>query len=259
VNLEPIIAKLERLPRHLVDAYEAELKADSALRQRRSRLSKLFPDKDELDAKGNVLIHARHKYAKHIEFFRAGSQHTERAFMAANRVGKTVVGSYEAAVHLTGEYPHWWDGCRFDRPVDCWAGSDTGETTRDIVQLALMGLPGDYGTGAIPHKSIVDYSTRRGVTDAVDTVRVRHKSGGTSTIGFKSYDQGREKWQGTARHVIWLDEEPPADIYDEALIRTMTVDGRMMVTFTPLKGLSEVALRFMPHLAPQSDEEVKPW
>jgi phage terminase large subunit-like protein len=100
---------------------------------------------------------------------------------------------------------------------------------------------------------------RKGVTDAVDTVRVKHVSGGSSTLGFKSYDQGREKWQGTARHFIWLDEEPPEDVYDEALIRTMTVDGRMMVTFTPLKGLSAVALRFMPHLAPAPEQAAENW
>jgi len=38
----------------------------------------------------------------------------------------------------------------------------------------------------------------------------------------KSYDQGRESFQGTEQHVIWLDEEPPLPIYVEALTRTMT-------------------------------------
>jgi phage terminase large subunit-like protein len=123
------------------------------------------------------------------------------------------------------------------------------------VQLALLGPPGEFGTGAIPFKRIERISPRRGVTDAVDMIVVKHKSGGISTIGFKSYDQGREKWQGTARHFIWLDEEPPEDVYDEALVRTMTVDGLMMVTFTPLKGLSAVALRFLPNLAPAPDPD----
>lgn len=256
MNLEPILAHLAKLPPQHRDRAFEELKADHDRRQRRNKIARLFPDEDLIDDAGNIQVHARRKYAKHTEFFRLGSTHTERAFMAANRVGKTVVGSYEATVHLTGEYPHWWTGHRFPGPVDGWAGSDTGETTRDIVQLALMGSPGDFGTGAIPHRVIEGYSMRKGVNDAVDIVWVKHKSGGKSTLGFKSYDQGREKWQGTARHFIWLDEEPPESIYDEALVRTMTVDGRMMVTFTPLKGLSAVALRFMPHLAPAATEGV---
>ena len=254
MNLEPIIAQLAGMPPSLRAKLVAELEASATLRERRNKIARLFPDEDLTGPNGEVQVYARAKYAKHTEFFALGRGHTERAFMAANRVGKTVVGSYEAAVHLTGEYPEWWQGRRFPGPVDGWAGSDTGETTRDIVQLALLGSPGDFGTGAIPHRTIAGISMRKGVNDAVDIVQVRHKSGRHSTIGFKSYDQGREKWQGTARHFIWLDEEPPESIYDEALVRTMTVDGLMMVTFTPLKGLSAVALRFMPHLAPQSEQ-----
>jgi phage terminase large subunit-like protein len=76
------------------------------------------------------------------------------------------------------------------------------------------------------------------------------KPDGISYLGFKSYDQGRRKFQGTGKHVIWLDEEPPADVYDECLLRLMTTNGLMLCTFTPLLGLSDVAMRFLPELAP---------
>ena len=52
-------------------------------------------------------------YPKHMEFFKQGANNTERLFMAANRVGKSVGGAYEATCHLTGLYPHWWEGKRF--------------------------------------------------------------------------------------------------------------------------------------------------
>ena len=161
-------------------------------------------------------------------------------------------GGYETALHLTGEYPDWWIGHRFDHPVDFWAAGDTSETTRDIVQHALMGPLGSLGTGLIPERHIIGEPTKRaGVAGAIDTGRIRHKSGGVSMIGFKSFDQGRKKFQGTAKHGIWLDEEPPADVYDECLVRLMTLYGLLMLTFTPLSGLSEVALRFLPDLAPE--------
>jgi phage terminase large subunit-like protein len=51
--------------------------------------------------------------------------------------------------------------------------------------------------------------------------------------------------------VIWLDEEPPSDVYDECLLRLMTTEGMMIGTFTPLSGLSEVVLRFLPDMAPE--------
>lgn len=167
--------------------------------------------------------------------------------LAANRVGKTEgVGGYELAVHLTGWYPEWWTGRRFDRPIRAWAAGDTGKTVRDILQHKLLGPVGQWGTGLIPGDTIERIVRGSGVPDTVDVLYIKHKSGRTSTLTFKSYDQRREAFQGTEQDVIWLDEEPPLDIYTECLLRTMTNDGMLMLTFTPLLGMSEVVLAFLP-------------
>jgi len=188
-------------------------------------------------------------YEKQREFHEAGAAHRERLLMAGNQLGKTYSGAAELAIHLTGRYPDWWQGHRFDRPIDAWAGSDTSETTRDTVQTNLVGPPANeelWGTSAIPKDAIVGTSRRMGVANALDTVSVAHVSGGVSTLGFKSYDQGRQKWQGTKKDIIWLDEEPPLDVYTEALTRTNAVpDGRTMITFTPLLGMSDVVSMFL--------------
>ena len=188
-------------------------------------------------------------YPRQLEFYAKGAEYRERLLMAANQVGKTYGGSVEAALHLTGRYPDWWPGRRYDRPVRMWAGSDTTETTRDTVQTNLIGPPADeeaWGTGAIPADAILSTDRRQGVANALDTVLVRHVSGGVSTLGFKSYDQGRQKWQGAVRDIIWLDEEPPMSIYTEALTRTNTVeDGMIFLTFTPLLGMSDVVHLFL--------------
>lgn len=188
-------------------------------------------------------------YPRQFEFYAAGAVHRERLLMAGNQVGKTYCGAMEAATHLTGRYPEWWPGRRYDRPIEMWAGSDTSETTRDTVQRNLIGPPAirdDWGTAAIPADAIEDVATRQGVADAIDTALIRHVSGGLSVLGFKSYDQKRQKWQGTKKDVIWLDEEPPLDIYMEALTRTNAVeDGMLYLTFTPLLGMSEVVRMFL--------------
>ncbi len=206
----------------------------------------------------------RELYSKHMAFFAAGREYQERAMVAANRIGKTLgVGAYETAMHLTGRYPDWWVGHRFKGPIQVWAAGDTSETTRDIVQAALMGQLGNLGSGMIPAVNIIgEPSKRMGVAGAMDTARILHQDGHTNLIGFKSYDQGRKKFQGTAKDLIWLDEECPADVYDECLMRLMTTDGLMLCTFTPLEGLTEVVLRYLPHLAPAVElgegEEGKP-
>jgi phage terminase large subunit-like protein len=85
---------------------------------------------------------------------------------------------------------------------------------------------------------------RMGVSNALDTVTVRHISGGLSTLYFKSYDQGRSKWQANTVHGVWFDEEPPEDVYFEGITRTNATQGPVMVTFTPLRGMSSVVARF---------------
>ncbi len=81
----------------------------------------------------------RNLYPKHLEFFRLGKTKRERLFMAANRVGKTWgAGGYELVCHLTGNYPAWWEGRRINRPNYWWVAGDTRETTRNILQLALL-------------------------------------------------------------------------------------------------------------------------
>lgn len=197
----------------------------------------------------------RELYPKHMEFFMAGADYRERCFMAANRIGKTFgSGGYETALHLTSEYPEWWEGRTFDKPVKFWAAGKTNETTRDIVQNKLFGeVLGSgsskrvSGTGLIPGDLIGEISWKQGVSDLIDKVLIKHvKTGGWSVLGLKSYQQGRGAFEGTEQDGIWLDEEPPIDIYGECLIRTATTQGIIYLTFTPLEGMSETVMQFIP-------------
>jgi phage terminase large subunit-like protein len=184
-------------------------------------------------------------YPKQAEFHAAGASSRQRLLMAANQVGKTVAAGFELAMHATGLYPQWWEGRRFDRPIVGWAAGVTGESTRDNPQRILLGRPGNWGTGAIPKARIADTSSARGLADAVDTIQVRHVSGELSSIQLKSYEKGREKWQGETLDFVWFDEEPPSDIYMEGLTRTNATGGMTLITFTPLLGMTEVVRRFL--------------
>lgn len=156
-----------------------------------------------------------------------------------HNTGKTESAAFETSVHLTGEYPDWWPGRRFTHPILAWAAGDTATTTRDIQQLSLYGpIPAAPKSGLIPAHHIRHVATKNSVAGGLETIFVRHKSGGDSQIQFRSFDQRREAFQGTERHLIWLDEEPPEDVYTEALMRTLTCQGIMMVTFTPVEGLT---------------------
>jgi phage terminase large subunit-like protein len=159
----------------------------------------------------------------------------------------TLSASREAAMHSAGIYPEWWDGVRFLKPTVGWAASITSQGTRDTVQRMLLGRPGEFGTGSIPKDNLIEVKkATHGVADSVETITVRHQpTGGTSRITLKTYDQGRERWQGDTLNWIWFDEEPPEDIFTEGMTRTVATGGIGFMTFTPLLGMSEVVKKFL--------------
>jgi phage terminase large subunit-like protein len=218
----------------------------------RNRIQTYFSDSGQF---------AREFYPKSMEFFRLGRDngqgrplYQERALFGGNRTGKTVTGTFEDTLHLTGVYPDWWEGYRFKRPVEWWAATDTAKNTRDILQTTYCGKPGDgasQGTGMIPGDLILRTTVKHGLADAYETVFVRHvPTGGVSTLQLKSYDQGRVAFQGTANDGIHLDEEPDLEIYAECLLRLMTRNGLLILTATPLSGVTKLMLSYMPHLSP---------
>lgn len=187
-------------------------------------------------------------YSKQAEFHEAGAAHRERLFMAGNQLGKTLAGSMEWAMHLTGKYPDWWKGRRFELPGRYWAGGETRVSTRDSIQKLLIGEPEkeeEWGSGSIPGDDILDTYRATGVANALDSVTVKHVTGGSSTMLFKAYEQGRAKWQADTLNGVWFDEEPPLDIYTEGMTRTNATNGIIMLTFTPLKGMSDVVLMYL--------------
>ena len=181
---------------------------------------------------------------KHKGFFDSGADYPERIFLASNRTGKTISGAFEMACHLTGDYPSWWAGRVFDKPVSAWAVGSTARSTRDVIQKELLGPIGSWGTGLIPEEKMGRFWALQGTPQAVDVIEIRHKSGGMSTLGFKNYEQPIEAFYGTDKHVIWLDEECPQNVWNECLIRTMTTKGIQYVTFTPLAGLTPFVVNF---------------
>ena len=223
----------------LSEAYQALQTLD-----RTNFIDTFFPDTGPL---------RRELYKKHLEFFTAGPTERERAFIAGNRIGKsTSAGGYETACHLMGDYPPWWPGRKFDRPIRAWAAGDTGETVKEIIQPILLGDMANPGTGLIRASHIEGVTNKRGTPDAAEKISVRHASGlGNSTILLKSYEQGRKAFQGTKMDLIWMDEESSMSIYTECLLRlTATTPGgedwgSLLATFTPLLGISDVVLRYI--------------
>ena len=169
--------------------------------------------------------------------------------MAGNQLGKTYSGAAEAAYHLTGLSIQLTgrEGCSRS-PYRPGRGQRRWKSHATACSACCVGPPRiefEWGTGLIPADKILDTNRKQGVADALDSVVVKHVSGETSVLGFKAYDQGRTKWQGETLDFVWFDEEPPYDIYMEGLTRTNATGGLVYLTFTPLKGVSDVVHSFL--------------
>jgi len=171
---------------------------------------------------------------------------------AANRIGKTYLGTYIDAVHLMGDYPDEWDGHKFEHAPTCWLLGYSGEKTRDLLQTALFGRLEDrtFLGGLIPADLIVDYVSMTGTSGAMREVRVKHTSGGVSICQFWSYTQGQHALMGDSVDWYHIDEEPKDQaIYPQVVTRTLTGDqgkgGRGILTFTPENGRTETVISFM--------------
>lgn len=238
---------MPELPQRSQKIETLRLLDEKARRKAGRKLESFYPDEGPL---------SRDKYPKHIGFFAIGKTVSQRCVMAANRVGKTEgIGGPEVTYHLTGQYPVWWDGRRFDRLITAWASGTTNKKTQEIIQEKLLGKSDKIGTGLIPADNIVRTAPKPGLPDAVSAIYVKHYTDGVfdgvSVLVLKSYEMGREAFEGNEVDVIWLDEEPPASVYFECQTRTMSTvlgqdNGLLLCTFTPLEGLSETALLFAP-------------
>jgi phage terminase large subunit-like protein len=203
-------------------------------------------------------------YPKVYELFELGATCRERLFKSANQSGKSFDAAIELSYHLTGRYPGWWKGHRFDAPIAAWICSETALMLRDVMQKLLFGeagVPDALGTGTVPLDLIGPRISmaRSNIPDAYDTVRVKHVSGGWSSVRFRSYAAGREAFQGVSLDFIVFDEEPPLDIYAEGVTRisarrggrALHADGR------PRRGHASFHRRSLTGSRHRADEPVR--
>ena len=105
-------------------------------------------------------------YPRQQEFFCATLRHREVGLFAATQVGKSEAAAYWVACQLTGLYPKFWKGRRFNGATKGWVVAENLKMARDIIQRKLCGEPGskeNFGSGMIPkHLFVGDPVMARG-------------------------------------------------------------------------------------------------
>lgn len=170
-------------------------------------------------------------HLKQIEFHKC--QKKNRWVFGGNRSGKTECGAAETVYMARGIHPY-----RQNRESTFgWVVSLSTQVQRDVAQAKVLAY---LNPAWIEDITMISGRKDSPASGVIDQIRVKNVFGKISVIGFKSCDQGREKFQGSSLDYVWFDEEPPKDVYDECKMRVLDKSGDIFGTMTPLKGLTFV-------------------
>ena len=190
---------------------------------------------NEIERRSSLKIYSYNRgekvHLKQLEFH--ASKKRNRWVFGGNRSGKTECGAVECVWIARGIHPYRKNKTR----ADGWVVSLSSKVQRDVAQKKILAYLDPDWIENIVMQSGSSADPENGV---IDKIIVRNVSGEKSVIGFKSCEEGREKFQGASLDFVWFDEEPPKDIYDECVMRVFDKAGDIFGTMTPLKGLTFV-------------------
>ncbi|GEM_PF-2928761 len=138
--------------------------------------------------------------------------------LGGNRSGKSEGGAYDVLSEII----------KSDKSLRVWCCGLTFSDSVNIQQRKIWELLPKNRVTYARYNPINGFSNRKIEFD-----------NGTLMV-FKSYDQGFEAFQGDDVDIIWLDEEPPKEIWDECKMRLIDRSGRLILTMTSLKGITNL-------------------
>lgn len=149
-----------------------------------------------------------------------------RALFGGNRSSKTYSHMMDYAIQFTGEEPEALKGRIPKHRLD--------QTRR--LRFCMGDYPNSFSKVIWPYVQLLipDHAIVDVVKDSGRIKSIVNSKGGF--IEFMQYDQDVTKFQGSSRHAIGSDEEPPESIRDENLMRLADTDGEETFSLTPVSG-----------------------
>ena len=179
-------------------------KYDSTTQQHLEQASSLL----EYRANNKKMLHMHQSLAK------------TRLILGGKRSGKTTFGTVETCWIALGIHPY----IEYPKPP---------------LQLRVCSVDFINGVRGILLPMFKAWMPPRAWKHYWPEQRILELTNGTE-IEFRSYDQELEKFEGVARHFVWMDEEPPKDVYQSNFMRTISgnLNGKLLITCTPLHGMT---------------------
>lgn len=153
-------------------------------------------------------------FTREHQKFLLSTEH-EGALLGGNSSAKSWTAAAKFTAIMIGRHPT----IKHRTPCAGWVACEDFSLTKDGPLKALLTLGTQYIAEFNQHDKIIKY-----------------KNGSEAQL--KSFESGWKKFQSAAIDVVWLDEEPPEDIYKECQMRTMRTSGYIFTSMTPLEGMT---------------------
>lgn len=171
---------------------------------------------DDSEQYKNIFKYVPHKIQ--LAFHRSPAK--IRAFSGGNRSGKTTAGIRECIWAALGIHPFGKELGLPQPPIRIRA---CGPSYSVVIEEVIL----PYFFQILPNEL---YTYKK------DNKIIEFFNG--SAIHLLSYDQDLSRYGGSSLHLVWEDEEPPERIHYENLMRTVDTGGKLIMTYTPVHGMS---------------------
>jgi phage terminase large subunit-like protein len=178
--------------------------------------------------------------------------HNELLILGGNRAGKTEYAAKRIAqafvgTDLSGTMPEWVQEKSRKRGINIWCLHTTHMTSVSMQQNVFHKyLPRELKEAKRSKHTQVSWTQKNGFSDNTAVYQ-------NNQIWFLNYSQDIKVVEGGEVDFVWCDELVPADWLETLRYRLVTRNGKLIVTFTPILGYTQVVKEFI------STSKIKTW
>jgi phage terminase large subunit-like protein len=177
---------------------------------------------------------ADHILNRHNEILILGGNRASKTEYAAKRIAQAFVGQ-----DVNGNMPDWLKEKAKKRGLNIWCLHTTHMTSVSMQQNVFHKyLPKELKEAKRSHQIQVAWTQKNGFSD---NTAVYNKN----QIWFLNYSQDIKVVEGGEVDFVWCDELVPADWLETLRYRLVTRNGKLIVTFTPILGYTQVVKEFI--------------
>lgn len=163
-----------------------------------------------------------------------GGNRSSKSEYAARRMAQAFLGR-----DISGKMPEWMKEKAQTRGIRIWCLHTTHMTSVSSQQNVIYKyLPTELKTAKKNKTTQIAWNQKNGFSD---NTAVYEKN----QIWFLNYSQDIKVIEGAEVDYVWCDELVPQDWLETLRYRLVTRNGKLLVTFTPLEGYSQVVKEFV--------------